>query len=189
MSSLVISKMTKELFATSLKKYMKRKPLNKITIQEISQDCGLNRRTFYRHFSDIYDLVGWIYQTEIENHISQYIDFPHWKDALLDLFNYFLFNKEISHFIVKFSDHKYLENFLYGAILKFVQPVIQKESYPLALSQHKKEFLSNFYALSFTSILIQWINKGMEESPDEIVENISLILKGSINRILDSDYL
>ncbi|SFC47808.1 TetR/AcrR family transcriptional regulator C-terminal domain-containing protein [Clostridium uliginosum] len=185
MSSPAISKMTKELFATSLKKYMKRKPLNKITIQEIAQDCGLNRRTFYRHFKDIYDLVEWIYQTEIENQISQYIDFPHWRDALLDLFNYFLSNKEISHFIVKVSDHKYLEQFLYGAMIKFIQPVIEKESYTLTLSQHKKDFLSNFYALSFISILIQWIDLGMEDTPDEIVKNISLILKGSISRILE----
>ena len=33
------------------------KPLNKITINDITEDCGVNRMTFYYHFKDIYDLV------------------------------------------------------------------------------------------------------------------------------------
>ena len=36
------------------------KPLNKITINDITEDCGVNRMTFYYHFKDIYDLVDWI---------------------------------------------------------------------------------------------------------------------------------
>lgn len=36
-----------------------KKPLNKITINDIAEDCGINRMTFYYHFQDIYDLVEW----------------------------------------------------------------------------------------------------------------------------------
>ena len=35
------------------------KPLTKITINDIDEDCGINRMTFYYHFKDIYDLVEW----------------------------------------------------------------------------------------------------------------------------------
>ena len=68
-------------------------------------------------------------------------------------------------------------------MIKFIKPVIEKKSCTIQLSQQKKDFLSNFYALSFTSILIQWIDNGMEDKPDEIVDNISSILSGSISRI------
>ena len=33
------------------------KPLDKITIRELADDCGLKRQAFYYHFQDIYDLL------------------------------------------------------------------------------------------------------------------------------------
>lgn len=45
----------KEQMAASLKKLMTRKNLGRITIQELADDCGINRYTFYYHFQDIYE--------------------------------------------------------------------------------------------------------------------------------------
>ena len=50
---------TKQAMADSLKRYMEVKSLSKITISAICEDCGINRKTFYYHFKDIYDLVEW----------------------------------------------------------------------------------------------------------------------------------
>ena len=51
---------TKYALENSLKKLLLQKPLNKITINDITEDCGINRMTFYYHFKDIYDLVEWV---------------------------------------------------------------------------------------------------------------------------------
>ena len=56
----VVSQTTKRALEASLKKLLLQKPLNKITINDITEDCGVNRMTFYYHFKDIYDLVDWI---------------------------------------------------------------------------------------------------------------------------------
>lgn len=54
-----MSEITKHALAQSLKKILAKKPLNKITISDITEDCGINRMTFYYHFKDIYDLAEW----------------------------------------------------------------------------------------------------------------------------------
>ena len=54
-----MSDITKRAISASLKKLLLTKSLNKITIQDITDDCGINRQTFYYHFADIYDLVEW----------------------------------------------------------------------------------------------------------------------------------
>ena len=54
-----MSQMTKRALEASLKKLLLQKPLNKITISDIAEDCGISRMTFYYHFKDIYDLVEW----------------------------------------------------------------------------------------------------------------------------------
>ena len=54
-----MSDITKRAISASLKKLLCEKKLNKITVQDIADDCGINRQTFYYHFQDIYDLVEW----------------------------------------------------------------------------------------------------------------------------------
>ena len=51
---------TKKSLAESLKKAMKSKTLSKITVSEIILDCGVNRKTFYYHFENIYALLKWM---------------------------------------------------------------------------------------------------------------------------------
>ena len=54
-----MSNTTKQDLEASLKKVMLQKPLDKITISDITLDCGISRMAFYYHFKDIYDLVEW----------------------------------------------------------------------------------------------------------------------------------
>ena len=51
-----MSQITKRALEASLKHLLLQKPLHKITINDITEDCGINRMTFYYHFKDIYDL-------------------------------------------------------------------------------------------------------------------------------------
>ena len=52
--------------AYALKELVEEKSLNKITIQDIAEKCGINRQTFYYHFPNIIDLVEWILYTDAE---------------------------------------------------------------------------------------------------------------------------
>ena len=58
------SQQTKQALSEALKAMMKKKPLNKITVRELVEDCGVNRKTFYRHYRSISDVV-----TEFENEL------------------------------------------------------------------------------------------------------------------------
>ena len=45
---------TKQILEESLKKLMLQKPLDKITIRDLTEDCDISRMAFYYHFKDIY---------------------------------------------------------------------------------------------------------------------------------------
>ena len=49
----------KTRIGTVFKNLLLKKPLTKITVGDIAEECGINRMTFYYHFKDIYDLVEW----------------------------------------------------------------------------------------------------------------------------------
>ena len=48
---------TKAAFASALKKMMAVKPMEKITVKDLVEICGVNRQTFYYHFDDIYNTL------------------------------------------------------------------------------------------------------------------------------------
>ena len=57
------SNITKNALASSLKSLMEQKPFQKINVNDICEGCGMNRKSFYYHFKDKYDLVNWIFYT------------------------------------------------------------------------------------------------------------------------------
>ncbi|MGG5460504.1 TetR/AcrR family transcriptional regulator C-terminal domain-containing protein [Clostridium sp. B9] len=183
MKSEAISKATKQLFANALKNKIKEKPIDKISVKEISEECRLNRRTFYRHFKDIYDLLEWICISELEDILKDSLDFEHWQVCLYKLLNYFHDNKEISNSIIRLSNRKLLEIFICNFSNTIILKVLNENNKDFNLSEKDEKFLCNFYSISFTGILIQWIENGMQESTEEITKSISKILKGSISRV------
>ena len=47
--------------ANAMKECMRTAPVEKITVKEIVETCGLTRQTFYRNFQDKYDLINWYF--------------------------------------------------------------------------------------------------------------------------------
>lgn len=74
----VTSLNTKKMLAAALKTLLQKKTLSKITVSEIVTMCQINRKTFYYHFSDIYELLQWHLEhemLEILNGLSTLDDF------------------------------------------------------------------------------------------------------------------
>ena len=88
---------TKALLAASLKELAKSKPADKITVKEITQNCGMTSPTFYNHFHDKYELMAWIYNEKVEKSIENLgksISFENvvykWIEAILEDEDFFL---------------------------------------------------------------------------------------------------
>ena len=85
------SNMTKRALAAALKELMGEMPFAKITVADICEKCDMNRKSFYYHFRDKYDLVNWIYDTEFIA-IARKRDYPTTWAFLEDLCGYFYEN-------------------------------------------------------------------------------------------------
>ena len=81
-----MSKVTKRALEQSLKNLLLKKPLTKITIGDITEDCGINRMTFYYHFKDIYDLVEWACLEDARRALDEKKTYDTWQQGLLQIF-------------------------------------------------------------------------------------------------------
>ena len=69
---MIFRQSTEELLAESLKDLAKFKPVDKITIKELTANCGLTPPTFYNHFRDKYELMAWIYNQKVEASLENF---------------------------------------------------------------------------------------------------------------------
>ena len=81
-----MSNVTKRALEQSLKNLLLKKPLTKITIGDITEDCGINRMTFYYHFKDIYDLVEWACLEDARRALDEKKTYDTWQQGLLQIF-------------------------------------------------------------------------------------------------------
>ena len=81
-----MSQVTKRALEQSLKNLLLKKPLTKITINDIAEDCGINRMTFYYHFKDIYDLVEWSCLEDAKRALDEKKTYETWQQGFLQIF-------------------------------------------------------------------------------------------------------
>ena len=88
MSNEEISLNTKNKIVQSLKNHMQKKSLDKITVSDIVKDCQINRKTFYYHFKNIYDLVKWMLEEEAVEIVKKLHLMNDYEDAIVFVLNY-----------------------------------------------------------------------------------------------------
>ena len=80
----------KELLAESFREIAKSKNIDKITVKDITENCGYSVATFYRHFNDKYDLIAWAYLRDVEEIMKKVeYDEASWKQALTNAAEYY----------------------------------------------------------------------------------------------------
>ena len=120
-----MSQTTKRALEASLKKLLKEKPLNKITINDITEDCGVNRMTFYYHFKDIYDLVDWILTEDATKAMEGCQSFDTWTEAFLDILHQIRDNKALVLNVYRSLGREQVEQYLYKLLDPHAEGILQ----------------------------------------------------------------
>ena len=81
----MVRKTTKEILAESFMELTATKPISKISIVDIVENCAMTKPTFYRYFKDKYDLMAWLFVRAAQSNVNKIgTDGYVWRDTLLD---------------------------------------------------------------------------------------------------------
>jgi probable dihydroxyacetone kinase regulator len=178
------SSITKEALAASLKKLMMKYHLNEIHIQMITDDCGVTRHTFYTHFQNIYDLLGWLYEHEIVEDLEKCCNYAKWRDGVLQVLNYTLKNRIICLNTFNSMGRDHLEMFLYNTFFHVLNGIISDLAVDMQIDEKQKQEIGDFYVNAIIGVFTGWLKKDMEESPEIVADWIEQMVRGNIVRIL-----
>mgnify|MGYP002274871786 CR=1 FL=1 len=110
---------TRQAICGALKQLMAQKPLERITVAEIMDSCGMRRQHFYYYFTDIYDLLRWAFENEALELARCQVDRQGWQEGFLRLFRYIAENRDICLCALDSLGREYLKG-IFGADIKTI---------------------------------------------------------------------
>lgn len=170
---------TKQALAASLKKLLKKKFLDDITVKEIVEDCSVNRQTFYYHFQDIYDLLRFLLKFETEEALQ---GSAAWQEALLRAFQYIREEHVMVYHVFLSDGREHLDCQMYTLARRIVAEELERCAGDLPLRRADLDFLTDFYMHALAGMMIGWMARDMKEEPEEIVAQVERLLEGEFRR-------
>lgn len=179
-----MSQVTKRALEQSLKNLLLKKPLTKITVADIAEDCGINRMTFYYHFKDIYDLVEWSCLEDAKRALNEKKTYETWQQGLLQIFQAEQANKPFILNVYRCVHREQVEKYLQPLVDQLLLDVIEEESGGLTVREEDKQFIAQVYSYVLIGLMLDWIKDDMREDPQQIVDRLAKVIKGSISSAL-----
>lgn len=173
--------LTKHLIADTLKKLVLRMPIDKISVNDIVEACGINRTTFYYHFQDKQALITWIFNNDfaIYNHGSDN------GKLLVNLVDH-MFNHKTFYLPALLSE---VQNNLKSHLFKVAHERCMIEISELLenrlLSEGTQVFVANYFANAVVGCIIQWAQDGMKIKPSALEMDIAPLTADCLRMVID----
>jgi len=176
---------TKKMLAASLKKAMKHKPFSKITVSEIIADCGVNRKTFYYHFEDIFALLTWIFEEEAIDIIKQLNLLADYEQAIRFVMDYVDKNEYLINCACHSISRDEMKRFFCADFVGIVTSVIDAAEVNLEnkLPIEFKKFIALFYTEALAGMLIDWVKEKESRDKEKTLIYLSAIIKTAIDSL------
>lgn len=182
--SYAVSAETKHALAAALKQLMVQKPLEKITIQEITSLCGMKRQNFYYHFEDIYDLLQWMFQAEAVSLLKCQEGVLLWQEGILQLFYYLQENREVCLCALKSLGHNHLRRFfeadIYAVIHHTIDTLVQEIGDIQDSDKSYLDWMTHMYVIALAGMMENWLLGRLEYTPEELVSYVNQMLQDQI---------
>ena len=181
-----ITMQTKKAFAASLKKLMEKKPLSKITVSEIAQDCDVNRKTFYYHFEDIYDLLQWMLEQEAVEVVKQFDLMVDYEEAITFVLDYVGENRHILNCAYDSMGRDKLKDFFFRDFIDIMRSLLGsvEQQYGCKTDSAYKDFLCAFYTEGLVGMMIEWLQKKPETDRNKLMTYLVQTFRNSLPHLL-----
>ncbi len=171
---------TKYALEASLKRLLQHKKIDKITINDLTADCGISRMSFYYHFRDIYELAEWVCVEDGRRALQDKKTYDTWQEGLTQIFEAVLENKVFIQNIRSAVGRERIESYLYKLTFDLIAGVVEEKSRGSELKEQDRAFIAEFYKYGFVGVMLDWIDRGMKEDYHIIVEKLGITLHGNV---------
>ena len=169
-----MSGFTKEIIARTFTELLEEKPMSKVTVKDIVEDCGVNRNSFYYHFQDIPSLLEEIIvemTAKVIENLPEESTFEEKVTAALEEIN---LNKRMIYHIYGSSNREFYEKQLMKICDYVTRTYIRSRDYSEKVTSKDLEFVISYLKCELFGQLIDWLNHDMSY---DIVEHSRILCR------------
>ena len=174
------SNITKKALAQSLKELGATKILDKITVADITNHCGVNRQTFYYHFQDIPDLICYMMEQGSKELLENCLAQPTLEDKIRYLLSVALNAHPLIQRTISTSYQSELEPLLLEQFYSFFDQLTNESASSSlvsdSLTASQRKLLLRYHSLAFLGLVRTW-SKDDSAHMDEIVHDLAQFFK------------
>lgn len=156
----------KLLFVEAFDQLMEQKPIDHIRVAEIAEGSGLTKQTFYRHFTDKYELLEYSFRLKFAEPLARIAanePFAGCCDSLL-----LIGSKNRSYMKNAFGSNDV--NSLFKAMRDALRDAYHDRLTMQGIADEDEvKFMADFYVKGFVGMTRRWLSIGMDLPRDVIV--------------------
>ena len=177
---------TERAIIETLNEMLKAHTIDKITVKDLTEACGISRNTFYYHFHDKYDVLTKYFVEQTEAVLNAHDDEESWENNFFDELRFFYENKKAINHIYKSVDREALDRFVDTVVYDFVRGIVAEESGDDKYRDRTLSLAAEFYKNALQGAVISWIDSDMKESPEKLAHLFNSVFDGTKKELLDS---
>ena len=167
------SGVTKTVMAEAMKDLMREIPFAKISVGDICARCGMNRKTFYYHFKDKYDLVNWIFQTEFLEMMIGKKYTSGWQ-LLSDICEYLYSERTFYTNALQVEGQNSFRDYFASSIGLILPEIMRENMLPI----EDEHFFVQFFTDAFQAAILRWLKSTPVMPPEEFMKKLGNMMKG-----------
>lgn len=172
---------TERALAESLKNLLSKKTLNKITVKDITDNCGVNRQTFYYHFHDVYDLMEWMFTQAAQEYISTGLSTENWKNVLMGVLDDLVGEKQFIlntyHSLNRRQLDQFMQRLIRPALVAYAAEAAEKNG----AGREDIDFVADMCTYAIVGIITEWFASGLTDKYREILEKLLIATNGILD--------
>ena len=181
-----MAQFTQQAILDAFVKLLNQMPLDKITVKEIVDACGISRNTFYYHFGDIYALLEALFSRDVQRISEEGPEGESWADGLERALTFLSANRRAVYHIYNSINHGQLEQYLYHATDPLITAYVNKEARGLPVEAEDLKFIAHAYQAMFVGLLLEWLQQGMRGDPADVLRRAERLFLGGMRSVLES---
>ena len=176
---------TKQRIMDSFLKLLDERPLNRISIKDIVEDCGINRNTFYYHFEDMPSLVEAAVLEEAKQVMDRYDDISSLEQCYEAAMRLTLGHKRAVYHIYNSANREMLERNLMDICGYVVAKYIDGAIAGRPIRPEDRQIIIHSYQCECFGHVIDWLNHGMSDDVERQFIRLCELRRGSTEIMLE----
>lgn len=180
-----VAQNTKNVIRKGFIELLEQRSLDKISVVDIAEHCGINRNTFYYYYCDIYALIRELMETVAAQMIAVGLSDRNWTEIARQVTCFMREHRRAVNHLFHSSQRELLEDHIYEVTYAVTESLVRRTADGLPVSEEDLRTVTLYFTSALLGMISRWLRVGMKDDAEAAVERTGYLLEGTLRRMLE----